>query len=438
MLDIVRGAYVRAYLRGVSARAAAAAEALDWLDGTQTLSATQLVPPFAEGSAGQAAFRRFAGQVQSLGPRAFRFKRDGTLGAVNWGGDSTTMDARLESIDLVSLATPALKGLFANGIAAAWAYQPEVGPPRVQRLGGHLEPLYLEDDAAGDPIGLFQVRAQPDGARYTLRVYEFSLEPGRGTIYEWRDAQTMFEIGKVPTLMIENTSVPRVQIANRSQDGLPLGEFGQALPTVIGEVAQQLRLLRVADAHAWPLTFAAGDWDIPRDLGSQSILTAGSTDAKVGKLEPSDLTTLFQQHDRVLERFRADTSLPIGSINTGNFPSGEALEQANATYLSSCRSYAAMLSRLLTDVVADYAALVGISDPPPVTVNINQEFTKGAITSTVIELWREGLIDFAAAVRAVSVYVPTWSSDEVEAYIQREAARGQPLGFVPGALTDDA
>lgn len=440
MLDLLRDAYLRAYLDGVTARASAASEALDWLDGTQDLNPTGLVPPFEDGSAGASAWMRLKRQVQSLGPRAFRFKRDGSIGSINWGGDDPDgIDERLSQIDLHDLASQSLKSLFATGIAAAWAYQPESGEPRIQRLGGHIEPLYHQDDAAGEMIGLFQVRAQPGGNKYTLRVYEFSDEPGRGNVYEWRDAGSMYEVGKAITKAWEDTSVPRVQMTSRSQDGLPLGEFAQALPIVQGEVAAQLRILRVADSHAWPLLYAAGSWDIPSNLGQNSILVSPNAGDALGRVEAGSLEQLFTVHDRAMERFRADAALPIASISTGNFPSGEALEQANATYLSSCRAYANMLSALLTEVVGDYAELLGISrdEAPPVSVAVNHEFTKSSVLSTIQELYRDGLVEFAAAVRAASVYVPTWSSEEVEKFIEAETARLRPPPFVPGALEDD-
>ena len=221
MLNLVRDAYIRAYLRHIETRAAQAAESLDWLDGQQTLNHTELVPPFDPGSDGEAAWRRFRKQVQSLGPRAFRFKRDGTLGNINWGGDNPEgIDERLRDLNLTSLATQALKRLVANGIAAGWAYQPENGNPKAQLLGGHIEPLYSEDDAAGEVIGLYQVRAKPvqDNVRYTIRVYEFGSEPGVGNILEWDNAQSRTDLGLPPEELTE-TSVPRFVTTGRDQDG---------------------------------------------------------------------------------------------------------------------------------------------------------------------------------------------------------------------------
>ena len=76
---------------------------------------------------------------------------------------------------------------------------------------------------------------------------------------------------------------------------------------------------------------------------------------------------------------------------------------------------------MLTLLVADLAdALLGVADPPEVTVGINREFDKTDEIKNVVLLYREGLLEHGAAVRAVSVFVPTWGDEEIEAFIARE------------------
>ena len=77
-------------------------------------------------------------------------------------------------------------------------------------------------------------------------------------------------------------------------------------------------------------------------------------------------------------------------------------------------------------MVADYADLVGISDPPPVVVGINQEFEKSARIRFVQELYREGLLPLSAAVRDLSVFIPTWSNEDVDVFIAEQSARVTP------------
>jgi len=428
VLDVIQSEYIRYYLNSLYVRAAQAGEALDWLDGQQTLYPDELVPPFDSGSEGETAWLRLKEQVQSFGPRAYRFKRDGAIGDVNWGGrDPKDIDDRLTAIDLRDLATHALKSLMGPGIAAAWAYQPgklegdklvASGQPRIQRLGGHVEPLYAEDDGAGDVMALYQVRSNPMGT-YTIRIYEYSDVPGQGTIYEWRRADEMFAVGKEPSQVLENTNVPRFQMATRDQDGYPRGEFLQVLPIIKAELANQLRILRVADAHAWPILYMFGAGIDGSTLGSNRILTSPNAAAQAGRIEAGNMAALFEQQERTLERIRSDLSLPINSINGGSWPSGEALAQANSVYLSSCRGYAGSIGRMLTEVVADYAELLGIprDQAPPVSVSINQEHAREALTKQARDDYREGLITFRAAVGAVAPFYPHWSDEEVEAFI---------------------
>src|SRR5690606_17006361 len=123
------------------------------------------------------------------------------IGAVNWGGRNPgDIDERLNDLDLDGMAADALKHLCAVGIAGVWAFQPEVGPPRLQKLGGYVEPLYEEFDVGGEPAAIFQALSEANGDRYRLRVYEPDADdPRRGTIYEWRNQRDPAAIGVPPT-----------------------------------------------------------------------------------------------------------------------------------------------------------------------------------------------------------------------------------------------
>src|SRR5690606_30224119 len=117
------------------------------------------------------------------------FKRTSAIGSVTWGGDDPEgIDAKLsETVDLDRLAAGSLKSLVAIGIAGLLPHQPETGRPRLQRMGGYIEPLYTEDDLGGEPAAWFQVLAEPSGNKYRLRVYQpDENDPIRGTLTEWR------------------------------------------------------------------------------------------------------------------------------------------------------------------------------------------------------------------------------------------------------------
>lgn len=424
MIDL-KSAYVRAVLQGVTARVAQAAEALDWADGLQVLNADDLTRPLRTPD-DQKAFTQLARQIQGMGPRAIAHKRSSTIGSINWGGDDPNgIDARIDDLDLQRLASTALKSLVAVGAAGVLPYQPEGGQPRLQNMGGYLEPLYAEDDVNGHAIAWLQVLSE-DGNKFRLRVYEPDLnDPTYGVITEWRKARNAYEIGNHPSDVWEAQVMPTFVLVDTAQDGTPLGELSQALPVLRGEVAQQLRILRASQANAWPIRWAVGDWDLQSEVSALDILVADSPGSQIGVLDAPALEGMVVLHDRILERLRGDLKLPISSITTGTFPSGEALDQANAISISTASQYAGLLARLLSGGVRGFALLLGIPEEkaPPVSVSINREQTRRLITEQVRLDYRDGLVSFRAAVLTVAQYYPHWSDEEVEEFITEQTAR---------------
>lgn len=423
--------YYRDYLRAVAARVSDLATALEWLEGQPTLIHTELAPPFDAGSEGERAWQRYAKRVQSIGPRALRLKRSGTVGSINWGGDSKALDKQLELLDLSRLARESFKALMAGGATAAWAYK-EKGSGRVklQRLGGYGEPLYPEGDAGGEIVGWYQVQASGDGrVRYTVRVYDFEMRELR----IWRGRQSPTEIHTPPQETIPNAPMPRVAVFDVDQAGLPLGEFATALPIVKQEVAEQVQQLRNADAHVHAILALYGRFEEIKKLGPNTIIK-GNEQAKAERIAGADFEQLFVMQDRTLERLRTDLALPAGFLG-GDVPSGEAFREWNAPFISSCQEYASILSQHLTGLVEDYAKLLGI-EPAPVTVSINREAMRQIISEQVRGDYKEGIIDLRAATTAISVYYPDWDVAAVEAFISREEGTGMPQE--PGDFADAA
>jgi hypothetical protein len=415
--------YIRAYLTHVTTRIETAANTLDWAHGKQTLNPDHLIPPFPTDPTARAEaardWERYKRQTQSLGPRILKIKRMGAVGDVNWGGkDPSGIDDKLTRLNLRKLIRTAFDPLAANGITAAMAYQDEgTRENRIQVLGGFLEPIYAEDDPTSDPIGLYQVTQDPGDlrVRYRVRVYDFQER----SIREWRALENPTHLDGPPTREWLNTSVPRVAIFDTDQDGYPVGELQQALATLAGEVADQMRIARVADTQAWALLALAGAWDISNELGATSVLISTETGSTASRVEPASLSELFAKHDRTMERLRNDMNLPVGSIGAGAWPSGEALAQANVAYVSSSSDYATILSEFGTDVVRDYATLEGI-DPdnaPPVVVSISREQMRATISTQVREDFKVGVIDLRMAVTAISPYYPNTTPEELEAFV---------------------
>lgn len=431
MIDL-QTAYVRAYLAAVKDRITNSASTLEWAHGEQTLVSDDLIPPFPRDPKARqralADWDRYKKQVQSLGPRILKTKRGGAIGDVNWGGKNTgKIDERLEGLNLRQLARSSFDNLVVNGVTAAWAYRDEdTSETRVQALGGYLEPIYPEDDPTGEIVGLYQAMQDASSAgliRYRVRVYDLK-EQG---IREWRGLKDPTELDRPPTNEWVNTSVPRVVVFDTDQAGYPIGELSQALELLRAEVALQLQIMRVADAHAFPILYMTGAWDEPTELGRATVLRSGES-GTAGRIDPGDMAQLFTLQDRAMERLRADLSLPIGSITTGSWPSGEALQQANVAYITSSQDYALLLSDLLTGVVGDYGTLEGISDPPPVTVSVNREQMRTVISTQVREDYFRGIVSLRMAVTAVAPYYPNATSGEIEEFIAREES---PLSMEP-------
>lgn len=418
-MSIVQESWLRHVLTGVDSRVELAAEVLDWADGKAQFAQDELVPqPTDEESL--KAWERFTRQVQNLAPRAIAFKKSSAVGVVNWGDDDPgNIDSRLEDMNLHGLAERLLKNLVALGIAGVIPHVPEVGQPRLQRLGGYIEPLYNEDDRE-EPSAWFQVTDEMDGKSFRLRIYEPNpADPILGTVTEWRNQRNAYTVGNPPSAVHENVFMPAVVMVDTDQAGMPIGELEQALPLLKSEVAQQIKNLRATDTHTWPVRWAAGDWDITETLSAGDVLVAGDPSSKIGIIDPPNLEMLFTHHDRILERIRGDLKLPISSISTGNFPSGEALEQANAISIAQASRYASHLSELLTQGVERFAVALGMTadDAPHVSVTIDTEQSRRVVSDQVRNDWREGLISFRVAVNTISQFYKDWKPKDIEAFI---------------------
>src|SRR5690606_10474435 len=133
--------------------------------------------------------------------------------------------------------------------------------------------------------------------------------------------------------------------------------------------------------------------------------------------------------------------MPVSSITTGTFPSGEALDQANAAALANASTYARLLSRLLTGGVRDYATLLGIAEDeaPQVAVIVNREQMRRVVSEQARADYQAGLIPLRAAVLAVHPYYPHMSDKEVEEWIagQERRVTVADLGGILGAPADD-
>jgi hypothetical protein len=439
--------YIRAYLEQLKLRVALTSEALSWVDGDPTLDPRELVPPFTEGSEAERAFKRYAQQIQSLAPRALRVRRQGGIGTITWSEVTPAYDEILDRLPFRRIARDASKDLLTNGIAAVWPIlrAPAEGSaaeprPLLQRLGGHLELLWREDDVAGEPVGLLQVTGAANthrgrGLRYDVRVYDFEEEQLR----VWRDLSdpAALDPATVTEVYPENPGdtlmLPTVVWAELDQEGYPLGEMKQALPLFKQEIGEAIRVLRTSDAHSYPIWTLVGNFEEPKRLGPNIVLRAKDPNAKAERVAPGDLSTLFEEADRTQDRIRTDLLLPI--TTGGEIPSGEALIQANASYNGASDDLARQLSQLLTGGTHGYFELLELELEPAfvVTVKPDRELKRMTIAMQVREDYRAGIVNRAIALGELEQFYPNMDSETLSDWLAESEALPAGGNSSPGA-----
>jgi len=427
--------YVRAYLEQIKARVALTSEALSWVDGDPVFVADELVPPFTEGSEAERAFIRYTKQIQSLAPRALRVRRQGAIGTITWSEVSPAFDEILDRLPLRRLARDATKDLLTNGIAAVWPILrvPTEGSsaparPLLQRLGGHLELLWREDDVAGDPVALLQITGNSathtgKGLRYDVRIYDLEerqlrvwLNLTSPTDLAGDPDATYPEAGGAPLIM------PTVVWAELDQAGYPIGELKQALPLFKQEIGEALRVLRTSDAHSYPIWTLVGNFEEPKRLGPNIVLRAKDPAAKAERVQPGDLGPLYEEADRTQDRIRTDLLLPI--TTGGQIPSGEALVQANASYNGASDDLARLLSELYTGGVLGYFELLELTLDAGfrVTVKPDRELKRMTIGMQVREDYRVGITNREIALGELEQFYPNMSSETLSDWLEESSA----------------
>ena len=404
---------LKAQLPSLASRASEYAEAVRWMTGRLKEIPASLLPP-VEGEEGYNVLSRIGRQALSVGPRALSIKRFGVIGDVNWGASTPAMDEKLRGVKLEQLAHRILERGLASGLFVGIASEdPDSREKSIRRLGGHVEPIFdtYDQDVV---LGILQLQAEAGGTgqeRYRLRVFDFERE----AMLEWTGLTDLSRVD-LARASVSDAPMPRYAIAEQGPDGFPLGEFTRALPLLKSEWASQVRGDRVEEATGFPQLKIKGEVEGVDKRGVTRLIEL-EADGDAAFLIPGDLSQMHAHHDRKLERIRDDLLLPGGALG-GQTPSGEALREANQKFIASCKAYAVLLSGLLTELVADLAALEPeLGKPPEITVDINREYEKAERLQMILDLKAAGLIERGAAVRAISVYVPTWSDDKVEQFI---------------------
>lgn len=432
---------VKTQLSGLTTRASLKAKAEEW--GTGDLHAIpEYLLPSIESDEARAALIRLAKQAQSIGPRIISIKRYGILGDLNWGGDNTQADAALRAMDLDATADEMLEqSLYSGVIAGINRRDPDLGVTRIEPLIGHVEPIY----STASPTlvaGIIHAWLQADttgNIKWTIRVYDLIDR----SLREWRDVTDPLTLTRTtPSEVVERSGeypagapMPRFAITSRGSDRMPLGELARLLPHLYADWSSQVRGDRIEESTAIPQLVVKGEVEDGTNERSPTHVIRVIEDGDAKYIIPGDLTSLHEHHNRKLERIREDGNLPGGFLGSQT-PSGEALREANAKFISANRWVAARLSRVLTALTADHCEAEQLGDAPQVTVTINREFTKQQDIQDAVTLYNAGLVDHAAAVRHISVFVPTWEDDDIEAFIDSQRELIPPEPTPPEAAND--
>lgn len=439
MIDASR---LKTQLSNLPARAEESSEAESWgKNELGDLQLTRLLPDISEQV--RADVERVARNCSSAGPQIIETIKFGTIGNINWGGDNTPADVLLDNLNLQSLAEDILESALYRGVMDGIVRRGLDDKIRVEPLIGHTEPIYAVDSPV-EVIGYIHAWTSPDSAgnpRWTIRVWDFT----EGSMLEQSNLTdpAAFNLEAARETAVTRSDeypdgppMPVFVLADLSKNRMPRGFFVKLLPLIQGDWVSQVRGDRTEELTAFPQLVIKGMVESgTHERSPAHIIRVEGEHGNAEFMMPGDLTQMHSHHDRKQERLRADAMMPGGFMGGGReAPSGEALREMNAKFINMCKRYAALLSRTLTLLMENYAAAHGVAAPGPVIVGINREFEKDAEANRIISLWREGLIDFGAAVRAVSVLVPTWPSDKVEEWIKAEAARVSVPRITPGQL----
>jgi hypothetical protein len=416
---------LKTQLQTLPTRAAHRADTERWGKNELPGLPEDILPDISETVRG--TINRLASTCQSVGPRIINTIKFGTLGDVNWGGKDTSTDALIETRDLEGLAEEILENALYSGVMEGIVRRGEDGIVRIEPLVGYTEPVYAPDspsEVAGYIHAWLDASGGDTDPKWTLRVYDLAartMHEQRGLTEPARfDLQRATPLGPTDEYPA-GSPIPTFLIVGKGRNRMPRGYLADLLPLIKGDWVSQLRGDRTEEATAFPQLVLKGSiTDGTTQRSATHVLTVAD-DGDAHFLLPGDLSQMHAHHDRKLERLREDASMPGGFLGSDS-PSGEALREANAKFINLCKWYAARLSRVLTALCDAYAEAEGVASPGHVVVSINREFEKDTEAQRIVSLYTEGLVEFGAAVRAISAFVPTWEPKAIEAFVSAKAA----------------
>ena len=408
MLNPVQEGVLRARLANAVAEVRAVDEARAWAAGTWSPAPGEILP-HPLGTEATAAWQRALRKVAATGPRVVGAIVSGVVGGVTWGGDSRRVDRALEGLDLFRLARALTEDLLVQGIAAGYVYEHEREGPRIGRITGYLQPILDPQDA--DVItALYQVQSylEPSrGIRYWVRWWDLEAS----TAQEWQGLSTPLDLRPGLERVLEGVT-PRMRVWALDPEGAPQSLILWAMPIMRSIMASELMLARAEELAGYPIPVFGPDTDV------QAVGPGLPIRGQFAWAQPGNLEELRRQLMLKLEALRDALALP-GAILGAQPPSGEALREANLRFRQMTGLMRSLVEGLLTELVADYAQAVG-ADPVPVAVLPPRDLEASDRIQVVAALYRDGLIPLRVAAREIQPYLPTWSDDELAAWLERQ------------------
>lgn len=418
----------------VQARYAEQQRLMEVLAGEYQPTPGTVLPPWKEGSSRYQAYQRALRKVQSEGPRVLAERIASAYGSLSWvnadtGEEDRRIDEALSAVNLRALGRNALQDYISHGVAAMLAYTDDQGTPRLDRLGGMIEP-YTDPSNVNRITGLFRTMQFLNAAgqvRWRTEVYDFEDVPEDQAVHRyWTSIEKPTALGYTPDQEFVGPR-PAFVMDRVTEDGLPVGQLETALPLMLGVYAIELQLSTAEEVSAYPVLKVKGSSDRIKQIGPAEIVGVDK-DGDAEWMSPGNLGELRSRRMDRREALREGSFLYAGSLGTET-PSGEALIQANRVPQQMDSDAADGAGDLLATAASSYLTLLGLPDVI-VTLQPDQAFERRQRWDALKMADDMGAIPFSVKARAVQELLGgTYSDDELREFIeanQRPTLRLQP------------
>ena len=369
--------------------------------------------PLATGT-GLQAFNRIKNLVNNYGPKILKSKLNG-IG--NYSINTTNQRARdiLALYDLPKMIREAATDLIVKGITAV-AIGTKNNETKLFPLKGFVVNLPDLNDMS-ETVGILQ--AWTETGKWEIRLYR---EEG---VYKWHRKKHLTNFLNGHDEFEESQIYPLAfsVVAQADEEGISVGEVEQALPALLGVMAQIARLHRVQES-ALPRLKIKGQLNDTSNLRHvpDNALSVDK-EGDVSYVEAPNLDGYIKTLEKLEETLLTSISVPEGLF--GNKVSGRSIELANAEYNASVETYANLLSDLFTKAFRQLFIANGFNaDDFTITVKSKPVTDTQAELNDALTLFDAGIFEAVDLMDVVSKRFPTLSPERVAALVERLTNQG--------------